>query len=106
MCRGARLDRWEEQLAAHQTNVCDCDEPCPPCARCLHSFCRHCDDGLLAGQCLAADCDCGTWLSDTDCQDCDGRGLVPPLEVTSAGVTRAPRCLRCGGSGMRVPDDA
>jgi hypothetical protein len=81
-----RLDRWEEQLAAHGANVCDCEEPCPPCARCHHAFCRHQGDGWLARDCLSAGCPCRLWLADTDCQYCDGQGGS---------------CTWCHGTGLR-----
>jgi len=109
--RGFRLDRWEEQVSSHaaDANVCSCEEPCPPCARCNHAFCRHEDDGWLPRQCLTVGCDCRMWLSDTDCQECDGFGFCLPdstMVPTSQLVQNSRPCQRCRGTGMRTSDDA
>lgn len=107
--RDARLDRWEEQLSSHAAvaNVCECEEPCPPCARCYHAFCRHEDDGWLPLQCLSAGCDCRMWLSATDCQDCDGFGFFAPGSTVPTGqlVENSQLCRGCRGTGMRTSDD-
>jgi hypothetical protein len=102
-----RLDRWEDQVGSAGANVCDCEEPCPPCARCGHAFCRHEDDGWLPRHCLSAGCDCRMWLSDSDCQQCDGMGALAPDSLLPAGqLTKDARpCPSCDGTGLRTTDD-
>lgn len=80
---------------------CDSDELCPPCARCEHLQCSH--DGLDLRDCLTLGCDCPTWLSDSDCQHCNGLGSTTvDLDGADGRTVEDDRpCWWCRGSGLR-----
>jgi hypothetical protein len=84
--------------------TCSCgdDEDCFPCARCGHTDCKHEDDGLQYRDCRVADCRCHLWLSDSDCQECDGIGWFSvDVEIAGGAVREDDRpCPWCRGSGV------